>query len=175
MCIKHRCIVTKTRRSKYCHKHLQQLKLPNQLHKNIGQHSKIVPAMIQQNCIADALCHQAVSLFCRICLSSAMAGPNRYKVHGCTTQSDYNRTTGTHMQLSLYTLILGVWFGLAVYLHRCLQTQYCTHCTATISKGDIACIEVQPSHIRKMARQHSYKVHSLSVCSFLDSALQGPS
>ena len=61
---------------------------------------------------------------------------------GGTTQSDYNRTAGTHMHLSLYTLILSVWFGLAVCLHRCPQTQYCTHRTATISKGDIACIEV---------------------------------
>ena len=78
------------------------------------------------------------------------------------------------MQLSLYTLILSVWFGLAVCLHRCPQTQYCTHRTATISKGDIECIKVQSSHIRKMARQRSYKVHFLSVCSFLESALQRP-
>ena len=175
MCIKHRCIVTKTRRSKYCHKHLQQLKLPDQLHKSIRQHSKIAAAMIQQNCIADALCHQAISLFCRICLSSAMAGPNRYKVHGMhyavwLQQDCWNPYAIVFVYLDSQCL---VWAGRllaqvspnpvlhASHCHH-LQRWHCLHRST-------------PSHIKKMATQHSYKVHFLSVCSFLDSALQGPS
>ena len=61
---------------------------------------------------------------------------------GCTMQSDYNMTVGTHKQLPLYTLILSVWVGLTMYLHKCPQTKYCMHRSATISKGEIAYIKV---------------------------------
>ena len=142
MCIKHRNTVTKTRRSKYCHQHLQQLKLPDQLHKSIRQYSNIAPAMIQQNCIGYVLCHQAIHYFAEFAYQVQRLGPTDTRSTGCTMQSDYNRTVGTHMQLSLYTLILSVWFGLAVCLHMCPQAPYCMHRTTTISKDNIACIKV---------------------------------
>ena len=105
----------------------------NILHKSIRQHSKIAAAMIQQNCIADALCHQAISLFCRICLIIVQwLGPIDTTVHGMHYAVWLQQDCWTHMQLSLYTLILSVWVGLTICLH-------------SVPKPNIARIALPPS------------------------------
>ena len=135
--------------------------------------------MIQQNCISDALCHQAISLFCRIC--QIMCNGWAQQIQGlwdalCNLVT--TRLLEPICNCHCAPCFLSVWVGLTVFLHKCPKPNSARIALPPSPKATLPASHIRHqsvSHIRKIARQRNYKVHFLSVCSFLDSALQRPS
>ena len=142
MCINHRSTVTKTRRSSTATNICSSWSFQTNSIKVSGNIAKLQQQWFSRIILQMFYVIRPFHCFAEFAYQVQWLGPTNTSSMGCNMQYDYSRTVGTHMQLSLYTLILSVWLGLAVCLHRCPQTQYCTHRTATISKGDVACIKV---------------------------------